>query len=63
MGNDPQTSVVDATCKMHEIDNLFIGDGSVMVSGGGFNPVLTIMALAFRTGEFITKNFNLIKNG
>ena len=63
MGNDPMTSVVDANCKVHQIDNLFIGDGSVLVTGGGFNPVLTIMAVAFKTGEYIAKNFNSIKNG
>ena len=63
MGNDPATSVVDANCKVHQIDNLFIGDGSALVTGGGFNPVLTILAVAFKTGEYIAKNFNSIKNG
>jgi choline dehydrogenase-like flavoprotein len=57
MGNDPETSVVDAWCRVHEVDNLFIADGSVMVTNGGFNPVLTIMALAYRTAEYITNHF------
>jgi choline dehydrogenase-like flavoprotein len=57
MGNDPKTSVVNKHCQVHEIDNLFIADGSVLVNNGGFNPALTIMATAFRTGEYIAKNF------
>lgn len=61
MGNDPKTSVVNENCQIHDIDNLFIADGSVLVTNGGFNPVLTIMAMAFKTGEYIVKNFDAIK--
>jgi choline dehydrogenase-like flavoprotein len=57
MGNDPKTSVVNSHCQVHDIDNLFIAGGSVLVTNGGFNPVLTIMATSFRTGEYIAKNF------
>jgi len=57
MGNDPKTSVVNKNCQVHEIDNLFLADGSVHVTNGGFNPALTIMANAFRTGDYIVKNF------
>lgn len=63
MGNDPKTSVVNANCQLHEIENLFIADGSVHVTNGGFNPVLTIMALAYRTGEYIAHNFDVLKPG
>jgi choline dehydrogenase-like flavoprotein len=61
MGNDPKSSVVNANCQVHGIDNLFIADGSVLVTNGGFNPALTIMAVAFKTGEYIARNFNSIK--
>ncbi|WP_352423251.1 GMC family oxidoreductase [Proteiniphilum sp.] len=61
MGNDPATSVVNSFGQVHEIDNLFVADGSVLVTNGGFNPVLTIMAVAYRTGEYIAKNFRSIK--
>ena len=61
MGNDPKTSVVNAFGQVHQLDNLFVADGSVLVTNGGFNPVLTIMAVAYRTGEYIAKNFNSIK--
>ena len=39
---------------MHGHANLYLADGSVHVTNGGFNPVLTIMALAFRTAAGIT---------
>jgi choline dehydrogenase-like flavoprotein len=48
MGDDPRSSVVDRHGRAHEIENLHLADGSVFVSSGGFNPSLTIMALALR---------------
>jgi choline dehydrogenase-like flavoprotein len=57
MGDDPQTSVVDRNCRVHGYDNLYVADGSVHVTNGGFNPVLTIMALAFRTAEHVAKEW------
>ena len=48
MGTDPQTSVTDKWGRVHAHDNLHIVDASLHVTNGGFNPVLTIMALAFR---------------
>ena len=56
MGNDPHTSVVDQWGRVHGHDNLFVADGSVHVTNGGFNPVLTILALAFRTAEHIAQS-------
>jgi choline dehydrogenase-like flavoprotein len=57
MGNDKKTSVVNKYGQVHEIDNLFVADGSVMASGGGFNPALTIMAIGYWVGGYIAKNF------
>ena len=57
MGDDPQTSVVDAHCRVHGLDNLYVADASVHVTNGGFNPVLTVYALAFRTGEHIARRW------
>ncbi len=48
MGHDPSTSVTDPFGRMHDLDNVHIADGSVFVTAGGFNPTLTIMALALR---------------
>lgn len=55
MGNDPKTSVVDKNCRVHDMDNVYIGDASVHVNNGGFNPALTIQALAYRTSAGIVK--------
>jgi len=57
MGNDKNTSVVNRYGQVHEIDNLFVADGSIMLNGGGFNPALTIMALGFWVGGHIARNF------
>jgi choline dehydrogenase-like flavoprotein len=57
MGTDPATSVVNAWGRTHDVPNLFIGDGSVFVTGASVNPSLTIMALATRTAEGITAAF------
>ncbi|NOX68556.1 MAG: GMC family oxidoreductase [Gammaproteobacteria bacterium] len=53
LGNDPQTSVVDRYHRSHDISNLFICDGSSMVTSGRGQPTMTIMALAFRAAEHI----------
>ena len=53
MGNDPGTSVVDKFNRAHDVKNLFICDGSSMVSSSRGQPTMTIMALAFRAGENI----------
>lgn len=58
MGNDPSTSVVNKYGQVHDIDNLFVSDASVFVTGGGFNPVLTIMAVAYHTSAYIVQNWN-----
>ena len=55
MGNDPRSSVTDEWGRVHAHDNLFVVDGSLHVTNGGFNPVLTIMALAFRSAEYISQ--------
>ena len=55
MGDDPRNSVVDKYCRVHDHDNLYVIDGSVHVTNGGFNPVLTIMATAYYAAERIVK--------
>jgi pimeloyl-ACP methyl ester carboxylesterase len=56
MGSDQQTSVVDRYCRIHDMDNLYVVDGSVHVTNGGFNPSLTIQAIAYwasaKSGRF-----------
>ena len=52
-GNDPRTSVLDADCKAHELDNLYVVDTSFFPSIGAVNPALTAMANAMRVGDHI----------
>jgi choline dehydrogenase-like flavoprotein len=52
-GSEPKTSVLDANCKAHDVDNLYVVDGSFFVSSGAVNPALTIMANALRVGDHI----------
>ncbi len=53
MGTDPHSSVCDQFGRVHEVENLFLADGSVFASSGGFNPTVTIMALAMRAADHI----------
>ncbi|MEK7408468.1 MAG: GMC family oxidoreductase [Acidobacteriota bacterium] len=55
MGSDPKTSVVDKHCRVHDVDNVYVVDGSVHVTNGGFNPVLTIMGIGYYASEHIVK--------
>ncbi|HCB02705.1 MAG TPA: GMC family oxidoreductase [Nocardioides bacterium] len=55
MGNDPRTSVVDRWGRAHDVPNLFIVDGSVMVTGGSVNPTANIAALSLRTARHIVE--------
>jgi choline dehydrogenase-like flavoprotein len=57
MGNDPKTSVVDRYCRVHDMANLYVVDASVHVTNGGFNPVLTIMAIAYMASENIVRTW------
>lgn len=50
-GRDPGTSALDPNCKAHELDNLYVVDGSFFPSSGAVNPALTIMANALRVGD------------
>jgi choline dehydrogenase-like flavoprotein len=52
-GNDCKTSALDVNCKAHEVDNLYVVDGSVFCSSGSVNPALTIMANALRVGDHL----------
>jgi choline dehydrogenase-like flavoprotein len=53
MGAEPDRSVTDPFGKVWGHDNLFVADSGLHPTNGGFNPVLTIMALAFRTASHI----------
>ena len=52
-GHDPKTSALDVHCKTHELDNLYVVDGSFFPSSAAVNPALTIMANALRVGSHL----------
>jgi choline dehydrogenase-like flavoprotein len=52
-GNDPATSALDVNCKAHDLDNLYVVDGSFFPSCGAVNPSLTIIANALRVGDHL----------
>ena len=53
MGNDPKTSVVNQFQQMHDVDNVFIVDAGPFVSQADKNPTWTILALSWRTSDYI----------
>ena len=54
MGNDPKTSVINPDHRTHDIKNLFLCDGSSLVTSGRSQPTMTIQALAYRAADRIT---------
>ena len=53
MGSDRRKSVLNAYCQSHDVNNLFVVDGSCFTTFPEKNPTLTIMALAVRTARYI----------
>jgi choline dehydrogenase-like flavoprotein len=54
MSDSSRTGVVDANCRVHGTDNLFVAGSSVFPSAGHANPTLTIVALSLRLAEHLT---------
>ena len=54
-GSDPATSVLDLNCRTHDVDNLYVVDGSFFPSNSGVNPTLTVIANALRVGDHLTE--------
>lgn len=61
-GDDPKTSVLDADCRSHEVDNLFVSDGSFMPTGGSVPFTWTIYANAFRVADKIVAQLGGVKS-
>jgi choline dehydrogenase-like flavoprotein len=55
MGNDPHTSVVDAHGRVHGMQGLWVGDGSVLPRSSRVNPALSIYALGLRLGAHLAE--------
>lgn len=61
-GNDPESSVLDKNCKAHEVDNLYVTDGSFMPTGGSVTYTFTIYANAFRVADKIKEELKNIRS-
>mgnify|MGYP003630971772 CR=1 FL=1 len=57
MSDDPRKGVVDANCKVHGIDNLYVAGSSVFTTSATVNPTLTLLALAMRLADHIDQTF------
>ena len=58
-GKDPKTSALDVNCKAHDLDNLYVVDGSFFPSSAAVNPALTIMANALRVADLLKKRLGV----
>jgi choline dehydrogenase-like flavoprotein len=61
-GRDPKSSALDVTCKAHDVDNLYVVDGSFFPSSGAVNPALTIIANALRVGDHLLERLGVRTN-
>ena len=52
-GRDPRTSALDANCKAHDLENLYVVDASFFPSSGAVNPALTVLANALRVADHL----------
>ncbi|MES2978492.1 MAG: GMC family oxidoreductase [Pseudomonadota bacterium] len=57
MGSDPRSSVVDAQCRVHSVNNLYVAGSAVFPTSSQANPTLTLIALALRLGEHLGGRF------
>ena len=55
MGDDPKTSPLNRFCQAHDVKNVFVADGAPFVSNADKNPTHTIIALAWRTAEYLAE--------
>jgi choline dehydrogenase-like flavoprotein len=52
-GHDPRTSALDIYCKAHNLDNLYVVDGSFFPTMGAVNPALTMITNVLRVGDHL----------
>ncbi|MBX2933000.1 MAG: GMC family oxidoreductase [Ferruginibacter sp.] len=60
MSDDPKHGVVDANCKIHGIDNLYVAGSSCYTTGGAVNPTLTVVAISLRLANHIKEKMAIV---
>ncbi len=58
MSADPRDGVVDADCRVHSVENLYVAGSSVFATSGYANPTFTIVCLALRLADTLHKRFS-----
>ncbi len=58
-----KTSALDVNCRAHDLDNLYVVDGSFFVSSSAVNPALTIMTKALRVAEHLKERLCVTTEG
>ena len=53
--SDPKRSALNGFCQMHDVKNLFVVDGSAFPTATEKNPTLTILALAWRSTDYLAE--------
>jgi choline dehydrogenase-like flavoprotein len=53
MGTDPKASVTDPSCRLHDVPNVYLADAAPFVSGGTQNTTWSILAMCWRTMDFV----------
>lgn len=61
-GEDSKSSALDLNCKAHDLDNLYVVDGSFFISSGAVNPTLTIVANALRVGDHLLQRLGAMSS-
>jgi len=62
IGSDPKHSVLNADCRAHDVENLYVTDGSFMPTGGSVPYTWTIYANAFRVAEILITELGGVRN-
>lgn len=60
MGNYPETSVVNAECRLHETDNVYVASAAVFPTSSQANPTLTVVALALRLADHLRRTYDTL---
>jgi choline dehydrogenase-like flavoprotein len=60
-GRDPRTSALDVNCRAHDVDNLYVVDGSFFPASAAVNPALTIAANALRVGDHLLSRLGVAR--
>lgn len=61
-GDNPKKSVLDKNCKAHDVENLYVTDGSFMPTGGSVTYTWTIYANSFRVADVIVDHLTTLKS-